>query len=246
MRSARVFAALGVVGTVLLFAGSTSIAEERRFAKDQLSCPYLTRPAVEKCGARLNYHSGGQVLCHDDRLKHCFGGRWNDRGACSAVGVGYPLAADVERSVINTDIFESEGDDCDGPSSSSGSAGPGDSDPSGTATAAAGGGSASGSLLKGDSPVSQQIEEEQKRLQQVQQALDREEETKRGRAAVAGASRADQTQCAEMRRGLAQMDDQIRSLENASRALDTGRAEVNRLIELRAMMRRQYANEGCQ
>jgi hypothetical protein len=251
----RVLAGLAVLGATLPFLGSTATAaEERRFAKDKLSCPYLTRPAVEKCGARLNYHSGGQVLCHDDRLMHCLGGRWSDRGACSAVGQGYPLAADVERSVFNTDIYESEGDDCEGQSSSTRSTGPGDVDSSGGATPAPGGGSAPASLLQGDSPVSQKIEEEQQRLRQVQKALDREEEEKRSRAAAAGAStvtgsgasRSNQSQCSEMRRGLAEMDDRIRSLDSASQALGTGGAEVNRLIEIRAMMRRQYANEGCQ
>jgi len=42
------------------------------------------------------------------------------------------------------------------------------------------------------------------------------------------------------------VDEQIRSLESATQALGTSRAEVNRLIQIRAEMRQQYSNEGCQ
>lgn len=255
MISMRALAESLVLGAMLLGVGSASLAEEeRRFAKDSSRCPYLTRPAVEKCGARLNYHSGGQALCHNDRLMHCFAGQWNDRGACSAVGQGYPQAADVERSVFNTDIYESDGDDCDGPSDKGGPAAPGDSDSPDSGAAATPGGSGSTSILQGESPVSQQIENEERRLQQVREALEREDAAKRGRAAGAGGSAgaglsqsgSGSSQCSEMRRGLAMVDEQIRSLEDATRALGTGRAEVNRLIRIRADMRQQYSDAGCQ
>ncbi len=239
---------------VLLLPGSLSIAEEeRRFAKDDSRCPYLTRPYVEKCGARLNFHVGGQVLCHEQRVKHCFAGRWNDRGACGVTGDGFALASEFERSVFNSDIYESEGDDCDKPSGDSSGLSPDSGDIESGGAAPAGSSSTGSSALIGESPVSQQIEEEKRQLRDVRQRLEREDESKRSaesgpfvkkRSGASGTPNA--IECGEMRRGLAHVDEQIRSLEVATRSVGADRSALDQLIGIRRLMQSKFDSEGCQ
>lgn len=123
------------------------------FSSDNSRCAYLTKPNVREDGGGLNAHAGGSVVCHLGRIMYCSAGAWIDRGNCdwSQEHQAYWIEGSPPPG---TPSKESRPEEPDG----------------GNQAAGSGAAQGSPSILLGENPREQQLEEErQQLLNEVQQ-----------------------------------------------------------------------------
>jgi hypothetical protein len=90
-------------------ATSTAANKEPPRTFEGKPCSYFTKPAVEANGARLNYYAEGAHVCYQDRMYECVGGYWKAWADCGAYDKNSVRhAEDIEKSKINTEIYEKE------------------------------------------------------------------------------------------------------------------------------------------